>query len=116
MLGIISWLGETIPLLDLSAYLLQHPARWHAADTLLVTESAGCTVAWLVSSVEAIPASLLDAEINLEQSPTLSTPWYNHLSPSDMVIKTYTTLPLLDLALLITEATQSIEGATSYDE
>src|SRR5882724_13553733 len=32
MLGIIAWQGETIPFLDLSAYLMQHPARWHAAD------------------------------------------------------------------------------------
>ncbi len=115
MLGVIAWRGETIPVLDLSAYLVQHPAHWHADDTLLITESAHHAVGCLVTTVEAIPTSLLDPETSADQLSTTHKRWYKSLS-SDMIMKIYGDLPLLDLARLIADVTQCIERMPSYDE
>ena len=113
MLGLMAWRGETIPVLDLSAYLLQHPAHLHAEDTLLITERDHCFVGWLMTSVEAIPTSLLETDAG--RRPQTNPFWYEPLS-SDVVIQTYAHLPLLDLALLISEATHTIGRVPFYDE
>ncbi|HTK07702.1 MAG TPA: chemotaxis protein CheW [Ktedonobacteraceae bacterium] len=113
MLGLIDWRGEAIPVLDLSAYLLQHPARSRADDTLLVTEHDHCFVGWLVSAVEASPTSLLEADAGAFAQTT--PPWYEPL-PADMITQMYARLPLLDLALLISEATHAIGSVPAYDE
>jgi chemotaxis signal transduction protein len=109
MLGLMAWCGETIPILDLSAYLMQQPSRNRANDTLLITEYAQCTVGWLVSSVEAIPASLLEADAPTQHQAV----WYTNL-PAGIVIEAYANLPLLDLSMLITEAAQCI-GVPVYE-
>jgi CheW-like domain len=113
MLGLMAWRGETIPILDLSAYLLQYPARLHPEDTLLITEHDHCFVGWLMKAVEAIPTSLLETDAGKHSQA--NSVWYEPLR-SDMIVQMYTQLPLLDLALLISEATQAIGRVPFYDE
>jgi hypothetical protein len=113
MLGLMAWRGETIPVLDLSAYLLQHPARWHPEDTLLITEHNHCVVGWLMKAVETIPTALL--EVDAGKHSQVDSLWYEPL-PSDMIVQMYAHLPLLDLALLISEATGAIGRVPFYDE
>ncbi|GCE47989.1 chemotaxis signal transduction protein [Thermosporothrix hazakensis] len=111
LLGLISWHGETIPVVDLNMYLWRAPASGDARDgSLLVVQKDQLSVGFLVSTVVALT---LDAQQILPAGA--DTP-FNHLPPTalKMVRGVETLLEeqtlLLDIGALLPEIVQQLSG------
>jgi len=110
MLGVMAWRGEIVPILDLSAYLMQRSARWRRDDALLITEYDQYIVGWLVSAVETIPAYKSEADIGTPSQEA----WYSSLPPT-IIAQTYASLPLLDLEKLMFDVVQHIRVVFAHE-
>lgn len=84
MVGIGAWRGETIAVVDLDAYLFQHPARTpHCAQDgiLAVAQIDDLVLGLLVTDVGSVTTLDVEQVVSFEQVPT----WYTHLQ-TDAVI------------------------------
>jgi chemotaxis signal transduction protein len=78
MVGIGTWRGETIAVVDLDAYLFQHPARSpHGVKDgiLAVAQLDDLLLGFLVTDVGSVTTLDVEQVVSLEQVPT----WYTHL-------------------------------------
>ena len=113
MSGVVSWHGETIPVIDLAAYLAQKTPQACSKGTLLIVqcdEGGNLAIGLHVSAAASIITFEAERLSPLEQ---VTLPY---LSKDTQVIKGfYQTDPVLDAPALFTHVLQQIKVTTSYE-
>ncbi len=113
MSGVVSWHGETIPVIDLAAYLAQKTPQACTKGTLLIVqcqEESNLTIGLYVFAVTSIIA------FEAEQLSPLADITLPYLSQDTQAIKgLYQAYPVLDTPVLLTDVVQQIKVTTSYE-
>ncbi len=109
MLGLTSWHGESIAVLDLSAYFSHSPAQLDPNASLLIARNGYITLGLSAVVLSSIPPLEADSVQPLESASLKYT------SPPSGIIGVYEDAFVLDIPSLLTAMTQDITMANAHE-